>query len=247
MPIVYKITNKTNNKSYVGYTVRTLEQRWSNHLSSVRQGSNFRFHNAIRKYGVDNWTLEILCESDDLSFIKKQEEEIILELNLTNNKFGYNAKPGCCGGWIVKPENYEQWRLSQKLRSSGSNNGNSSDISNDEIIDVAIKFYNQNNRIPSHRQLVKFGSELGVKIPKHFTDYRFDGSFKNLIKILEEKLQCEYTPHVKTNEHRRNLSDANKGKFWWSCDEIEISIQCKEHELDKRHNWYRGRKYGNKN
>ena len=51
--IVYKITNKKNGKSYIGKTEYSLKHRWNRHLSSARNGSKFRFHSAIRKYGED--------------------------------------------------------------------------------------------------------------------------------------------------------------------------------------------------
>ena len=73
MAIVYKITNRVNGKSYIGHSVRTLEQRWKSHLSSVRQGSKFRFHSAIRKYGVDFWDHEIIFEHSDVYICKKKE------------------------------------------------------------------------------------------------------------------------------------------------------------------------------
>ena len=47
---------------------------WNSHLSSVRQGSKFRFHSAIRKYGVDDWDFEILYENDDIDKCKEKEE-----------------------------------------------------------------------------------------------------------------------------------------------------------------------------
>ena len=63
------------------------------HLSSVKQGSKFRFHSAIRKYGVDSWDLFIVESSDDIEYIRKLEENLILEHKTTLTQFGYNAKP----------------------------------------------------------------------------------------------------------------------------------------------------------
>ena len=138
MAIVYRITNKINGKSYIGQTVRTLDQRWRSHLSSVNQGSKFRFHSAIRKYGVDNWKLDILFENDDVDLCKKKEEELIALYNLTNNKKGYNATPGGCGGWVVPYEKYEFWRKKQSINNTGLNNPNSTGYSNEELIEIGI-------------------------------------------------------------------------------------------------------------
>ena len=114
MAIVYKITNKINGKCYIGMTVRTIEERFKSHISASRQGSSFRFHSAIRKYGVDCWDLQILEESSDISFIRKKEEKFISEYKTTISTIGYNAKPGGCGGWIVPTEKYEKWKEKQK-------------------------------------------------------------------------------------------------------------------------------------
>jgi predicted GIY-YIG superfamily endonuclease len=82
MFIVYKITNKNNGKSYVGYTGRTIEARWKAHLSSARNGSRFRFHSAIRKHGEDAWKKAIMLETENIKEAKKFEEQFILENDL---------------------------------------------------------------------------------------------------------------------------------------------------------------------
>lgn len=84
-----------NRKSYVGWTQKTLEKRWKEHCKSAREGSEFIFHKAIRKYGIDGWQHEILCESDSLKEIKELEIFWIDKKNsffLDNN--GYNMTKG---------------------------------------------------------------------------------------------------------------------------------------------------------
>jgi hypothetical protein len=112
---------------------------------------------------------------------------------------------------------------------------------------LAILFCEEYNRIPSHRELVFYGDGIGIKIPKSFTKYRFSGSYKNLIKVIENKTELIYSPLAKTDLHRKKLSNANIGNFWWSCDELKISILSKKENLKDNYKWYRGRKYGNKN
>ena len=61
--LIYKATNLENGKVYVGQTKRSLEVRKKQHLydaSSCRL--NTYFHKAIRKYGVDKFTWEIIAE-----------------------------------------------------------------------------------------------------------------------------------------------------------------------------------------
>lgn len=61
---IYKWTNKINNKSYIGQSIN-IEQRRRQHISTSYYPKsntyNTIFHQAIRKYGVDNFTFEIIC------------------------------------------------------------------------------------------------------------------------------------------------------------------------------------------
>ena len=65
--LIYKITNKINNKIYIGQTKLSLEKRFYYHIydSLKSQDVNIKLHNAIRKYGVENFNIALLeqCES----------------------------------------------------------------------------------------------------------------------------------------------------------------------------------------
>lgn len=238
MAIVYKITNKINGKVYYGMTVRTLEERWSSHLSSVRQRSKFRFHSAIRKYGVDCWDLCVVESSNNIEYIRKLEESLILEHKTTLSQFGYNAKPGGCGGWIVKPENYLNWKINQSAANVGELNGRFSGITNDKLFNLTKIESIRLGRIPGMKHMIKNFDQY----PKHFSNFRFGGSYKNLAKLIEEETGLLYEPHYRTKEHKTKLSEANLGKNWYHCDELMICKQFRECDLDQRYKWIKGRK-----
>jgi len=210
MPIVYKITNKINSKMYIGYSVRSLEQRWKSHLSSVRQGSKFRFHSAIRKYGIDQWHQEILFEDADVNICKKKEEEYIFELKSMIT--GYNARPGGCGGWIVPHSKYKKWKKTLKDINSELKNSNSTGYTNEELVEIGKKICLKLGKILTHRNMVKQCHLEGIKFPKSFRPFRFGGSYKNYAKILENELNMKFEPNKKTDEHREKLRLANLGK-----------------------------------
>ena len=66
MGVIYKATNMLNKKSYIGQTRRSLEIRKKEHeLDSNLNKSNSAFHFALKKYGFDNFSWEILEECDD--------------------------------------------------------------------------------------------------------------------------------------------------------------------------------------
>ena len=60
---VYKITNKLNNKVYIGCS-KNIEHRWVAHKSeSILQNHtqyNYAIHRAFRKYGINNFQFEII-------------------------------------------------------------------------------------------------------------------------------------------------------------------------------------------
>lgn len=86
--IIYKITNKVNGKSYIGQTRYTIEFRWKQHQ---HKKDNTYFHNAIHKYGIENFSIEVLeeCNIEDLN---SREIYYIAKYDTFNN--GYNLTIG---------------------------------------------------------------------------------------------------------------------------------------------------------
>jgi group I intron endonuclease len=94
MGYIYTITNKTDNKTYVGQTTGDLERRWKGHL---KKGSNCRYLKyAINKYGVDNFVFKLVCITFD-NQLDDMEIQYIEKYNcLVPN--GYNLRLGGNGG-----------------------------------------------------------------------------------------------------------------------------------------------------
>lgn len=61
MGIIYIATNITNQKSYIGKTVKTLEKRKLEHLNNP---STQGFHGALKKYGALNFTWNVLAKAE---------------------------------------------------------------------------------------------------------------------------------------------------------------------------------------
>lgn len=96
---VYKITNKINNKKYIGIT-NDPKKRWHNHQYSSRETAISR---AIKKYGAGNFNFEVLYSGLSLEEAQKTEQELIKLYNtLTINGNGYNVTLG--GEGIVLPK-----------------------------------------------------------------------------------------------------------------------------------------------
>lgn len=93
MGLIYKITNKINGHSYIGKTVQQIEDRFKGHLKSVRSNQNGLLHKAIRKYGKDNFLIEILQDNIENSELDKIEIKCIDEYEPY-----YNMTAGGNGG-----------------------------------------------------------------------------------------------------------------------------------------------------
>lgn len=84
---IYKITNLINNKIYIGQSVN-IERRWQEH---IYQNRNSAIHQAIKKYGIENFIFEII---EECSQSQLDEREIFWIKYFNSYENGYNLTPG---------------------------------------------------------------------------------------------------------------------------------------------------------
>lgn len=91
MPYIYKITNNINNKVYIGKTAFSIDQRFKKHCYDAFRDENEHrpLYAAIRKYGVDNFSISLIEETD-----KPEEREKYWIEYYGSFKNGYNATLG---------------------------------------------------------------------------------------------------------------------------------------------------------
>lgn len=103
MGYIYIITNKINDKVYIGQTSRTIETRWKEHLLSYQNESKKRYklYAAMNKYGAESFSIEKIeeCSADKLD---EREKYWIQKFDSYNN--GYNMTIGGEGIQIVQTE-----------------------------------------------------------------------------------------------------------------------------------------------
>ena len=94
MPCIYKITNSVNGKVYIGQTVKSAKERFREHKYFATR-PDFRhckyLHNAIAKYGAENFTLEVVEECPK-ELLDEREIYWIDKYDSYNN--GYNLTIG---------------------------------------------------------------------------------------------------------------------------------------------------------
>jgi len=93
--IIYKLTNKYNNKSYIGLTTASLEQRLRQHHYESRHGVDRPLYRAMRKYGEDAFIATIIDSASSLQELKEKEQYWIQYYNTYGALGkGYNATKG---------------------------------------------------------------------------------------------------------------------------------------------------------
>lgn len=115
---VYKITNLITGKFYIGSSI-DVERRWKSHMVRYKSKHSKEFHKHLyedmRKYGLSNFSFEIVCEEEDRILLRKKEKQIIQETNATT--VGYNSS--------IKNQNHPNHKLTlqdvESIRRARSN------------------------------------------------------------------------------------------------------------------------------
>ena len=89
---IYKIVNVLNGKVYVGQTRRSIELRFKEHIKSAQSGHGYYLHNAMKKYGIDNFKICVLAETDSIDELNRLELYFIHLYDSVNT--GYNLSYG---------------------------------------------------------------------------------------------------------------------------------------------------------
>lgn len=114
--LIYKATNLLSNKSYVGKTEKTFDERKSNHLNDAKRDKGFAFHAAIRKYGEENFVWEVVEDNIIDEVTLNQKEEHYIALYESFGPKGYNMTKGGEGqkGWVPSDETRAKWSEQRK-------------------------------------------------------------------------------------------------------------------------------------
>ena len=120
---IYKITNKLNNKVYIGQTIQKPIERFYQHCAKKcdKYILNMVIHKAIFKYGKDNFTFEVIEEVPKQQLNEREEYWIKYYNSYTD---GYNSTKGGQKGNkpfknIDNNATIEQYQQGKSLRTIG--------------------------------------------------------------------------------------------------------------------------------
>lgn len=94
---IYKLTNKLNNKSYIGLTTKSIEERFQAHLDKANKEKS-AVQKAMIKYGKENFEIVEIDIASSKDELYEKERYWICHYD-TFNGYGYNLTNG--GGGIT--------------------------------------------------------------------------------------------------------------------------------------------------
>lgn len=208
--IIYKITNKINNKLYIGKTAQTIEERFSRHTRNAKANANCckYIEASIRKYGADNFSIEIIdtCGSSEEANLKE-----IYWINYYNSckegmnlTLGGDSMPGEFNGNAKLT--YEKVNDIIQLFLTG--NYKTKDLA--EKYNISISTI---NKILTFKLWAEVSCKLSIENKSKIKQLR--DSYKRETYIKPAKIMPEWI--------KRKISAAHKGK------PMNLSLEAKEH------------------
>ena len=89
--VIYQITNKINQKKYIGQTTRSFVSR----INDYKRGfGNDYLNNAFNKYGWDSFEFKIIDHGSNFHELNNKEIYYINKHKTSNKNFGYNIELG---------------------------------------------------------------------------------------------------------------------------------------------------------
>ena len=130
--IIYKITNTTNGKAYIGQTINSLELRWRRHQAdALNHVLDTHFARAIRYYGPSAFATEIIDTATSQEELTQKEYYWIRYYNTVETGYNETDNDLKCGGNTYKNKTPEEiTAIKEKLRISklGGNNPNATGV-----------------------------------------------------------------------------------------------------------------------
>lgn len=211
---LYKITNLVNSKIYIGKTYVELKDRWKLHkYDALREDrpNKTKFQNAIRKYGPENFKIELIAQFEE-GELEQKEIEYIQKYDSYKN--GYNSTLGGDG--------YKIDTLDEQLIISMYKNG------------MSISMIMLELGLGTGRQVSKILKDAGFVISRQTKVYveQYD-LYGNLLNTFESKMDAwkwlveNYRDNMKKNTayyYIKQSSEQGNTAFGYKWKQYETEI-----------------------
>lgn len=188
---VYRITNKTNGKNYIGSTSRNFALRWNQHLNRLKANThvNRYLQSAWNKYGESAFEFVIVIRCSSVMCLKA--EQLCLDhFNASNRAFGYNINPRAQSsrGRRFSPETIERMRQAALNRSPEAKAKIQAALFSPEACAKRSAKMKVRQFTDSHREKIRV-ARLGIRIPEEVRKKMSDtNKLRCADSIVREKL-----------------------------------------------------------
>lgn len=219
---IYKIYNDVNDKVYIGQTIRTIKQRWSQHRNNS-EIFDYCLYRSIRKYGINKFHVECIEKIDDENKTnlntKLDEREIYWISYYDSFKNGYNET---IGGKDNAPNKFPErpvleYNINGKLLyryNSISDASSSNNFSRSDIISCCSrkKVHRVHNKIFRYEDDPLTEQEINtykLLYPKIY-QYDFDGNLLNSFEFIQDAVNYLHDSGITAISG--NIASCCKGK-----------------------------------
>jgi group I intron endonuclease len=218
---IYMATCSATGKSYIGFASRWPRRRYGHHMAA-RKGYKSKFHNAIRKYGEESFTWEVLYQSKDGRHTLDVMEPHFIDLYGTYRD-GYNLTMGGDGmvGYKMPPRTEEHkrkhaeslrgYKHSEETRAKVSEAGRGRKHSEESKALMRAKMTGR-KLTPEQRAKVSAKAKLRRNSPETIEKMRAAHTGKRHTQETKDLMRQKMTGRVMTEEHRANISASWKGR-----------------------------------
>lgn len=250
---VYQIRNNVSGKLYIGYT-SNYKKRWAKHIECANKKLNRCLYDAMNKYGLDNFEIDVLFEYSSKEEATSCEIQLIQEFNtLTPN--GYNMTLGGDGGNTLdrwsdenKKELYKKQGLKRKGQSKSETTKNRISKSlTGRIIDdewknkISLTMKERNITPPPHTffqpgHQIQLGYKHTEESKKKISHARIGKTYEEIVgkdRAIELKECARRRMSGKNNHQFVNILDQTKKEIVELLSEQKIirKILCEQFKL----------------
>lgn len=210
---IYKITNDINDKIYVGKTKLSIQKRFSQHCndSQKRTEEHRPLYSAMRKYGIEHFTISLIEECSDE---EASQKEIYWIKYYEGYEKGYNATLGGDGTPFIDPkEILRLWTEGKSLQEIAKVTNHDKGWISALLKDQGVKSSELINRgrAALEKKVYMLDKETGEQL-NCFESTRAAARFLIQEKSLNPKSESGYSSHI--SEVCRGIRKSTLGYKW---------------------------------
>ena len=220
MGYIYKITNSINGKVYIGKTMRSIESRLYEHKyvaeNTEAHNSSYPLYQAMRKYGIENFSFEIIEECNNQA-IDEKEKEYIKQYNSYigfKNSNGYNATLG--GEGAVKHDRkliYDLWEKGASIKEIS----NQFNIDRNTVSKILREHYKNIETEIENRRRNNLSKSHSIEV----FQYSINGTLLNTFPSYKEAEEALGIFNISTAAEKGTKA----GGYYWISDKSIYTIE----------------------